>query len=65
MNVFVTAKGAAMKTNSWSEGQEISCSNEVAALFIEKGIATESKSEAAPKTSEQQVKTDSKNKKSK
>lgn len=38
--VFVTAQGAAMKTNTWLEGQEISCSPQLAELFIEKGIAT-------------------------
>lgn len=38
--VFITAQGAAMKTNNWTEGQEISCSDAVAELFIAKGIAT-------------------------
>ena len=44
--VFVTAQGAAMKTNDWTEGQEISCSESVAELFISKGIATAEKVEA-------------------
>jgi hypothetical protein len=46
MKVFVTAKGAAMKENDWVEGQEISCSDPVGNLFIEKGIATAEKVEA-------------------
>lgn len=38
--VFITAKGGAMKETTWVEGQEISCSEPLANLFIEKGIAT-------------------------
>ena len=43
--VFATAKGAAMKENTWVEGQEISCSQPLADLFIEKGVATAEKVE--------------------
>lgn len=46
--VFITEQGAAMKTNDWKQGQEISCSETVAELFISKGIATAEKVEAKP-----------------
>jgi len=43
--LFVTLKGSQLKSNHWKEGQEISCHPNIAAMFIEKGIATETKDE--------------------
>jgi len=39
--VFVTAKGAEMKENSWIEGQEVEMSSILAKDFIENGIVSE------------------------
>jgi hypothetical protein len=44
--VYITSQGASMKENNWTEGQEITCSESVANLFIEKGIATAEPAEA-------------------
>lgn len=37
--VIITAKGASMKSNNWTEGQEVECHENLASLFIERGIA--------------------------
>ncbi len=64
MKVFVTAKGAAMKENNWIEGQEISCSDPVGNLFIERGIATaefvEAKKSKADESQNGKAKTETK-----
>lgn len=38
--VYITAQGAGMKTNNWTEGQVVTCSDALAELFISRGIAT-------------------------
>lgn len=42
MKLFVTEKGAKMKSNKWIEGQEIECHENIGNLFITKGIAVAS-----------------------
>lgn len=46
--VIVTAKGAALKCNHWSEGEVIECHENVANHFIEIGFAAEIGTESAP-----------------
>lgn len=41
MKVIVTKKGSEMKSNKWDEGQEIDCHENIAKLFIERGIAVD------------------------
>ena len=49
-----------MPVNSWKEGQEISCHENIAAEFIKRGIATDgevpktTKEPKAPKTTKEQ-----------
>ena len=40
MELFVTKKGAELKSNQWEEGQKIKCSETLGAYFIENGVAS-------------------------
>lgn len=58
VTLFVTEKGAAMPSNSWKEGEEISCHEVIAEDFIKRGIATDSEaSQPKPKKEASQPKT--------
>lgn len=39
--VIITLKGSLMNTNTWKEGQEITCHENLAIDFINRGIATD------------------------
>lgn len=56
--IIITEKGAAMKCNSWKEGQEIEIHENLATHFVLKGIAK------WPGTEETKEKKESKKKKS-
>ena len=36
--VLVTKKGASLPSNHWAEGQKITCHENIANLFIERGV---------------------------
>jgi hypothetical protein len=44
-----------LKCNKWVEGQEISCHENLAKNFIERGLCSEEKQETKVKTSKKQV----------
>lgn len=54
--LFVTEKGAGMKSNKWKVGQEISVHENIAKSFISKGIAAESEQENENKKSKNENK---------
>jgi len=53
--VIITAKGSKMPTNSWAEGQEIECHDNIAKLFIERGIAIDPKNKEQVEKPDEQV----------
>lgn len=53
MKVIITKLGASLPSNDWEEGQEIECHENLAAHFIETGIAEDPEGESrTPKQKE-------------
>lgn len=54
LKLFVTKKGASLKTNKWIEGQEIEVFEGTGRILIEKGFLTEKKQSKKPKKEEEE-----------